>query len=187
MKGFKQHQKMSRSGHYCWGGKVMKKAEGGGVKSSKVQKEDEDFVSMQDQNVQKKMGLPVSVYVHGKYDSDLSKKVMQENFNEGLRQDREEHGKKMKEQYGSDEDYSYKYPNEDYDSSLPKGESYKTKATENMKRGGKVKPFWETKNPKKESKKLTPAQKASAKARAKKAGRPYPNLIDNSAASRRGK
>ena len=28
-------------------------------------------------------------------------------------------------------------------------------------------------------KKLTPEQKARAKARAKKAGRPYPNLVDN--------
>lgn len=50
-----------------------------------------------------------------------------------------------------------------------------------------TKPFWETKSPKKESKKLTPAQKASAKASAKKAGRPYPNLIDNAAAARRAK
>lgn len=50
-----------------------------------------------------------------------------------------------------------------------------------------AKPFWETKSPKKESKKLTPAQKASAKASAKKAGRPYPNLIDNAAAARRAK
>ena len=31
MKGFKQSAKMSHGGHYCWGGKVMKKAEGGGV------------------------------------------------------------------------------------------------------------------------------------------------------------
>lgn len=46
------------------------------------------------------------------------------------------------------------------------------------------KPFWDTKNPKKESKALTPAQKASAKARAKAAGRPYPNLVDNAAAAR---
>jgi hypothetical protein len=53
--------------------------------------------------------------------------------------------------------------------------------------GGKVKAFWETKNPKKESKKLTSSQKSFAKARAAKAGRPYPNLVDNSAASRRGK
>jgi hypothetical protein len=43
-------------------------------------------------------------------------------------------------------------------------------------------PFWETKNPKKTSKKLTPAQKTAAKARAKAAGRPYPNLVDNAAA-----
>jgi hypothetical protein len=50
-----------------------------------------------------------------------------------------------------------------------------------------AKPFWEAKSPKKESKKLTPSQKTSAKARAKKAGRPYPNLVDNAAAARRVK
>lgn len=46
------------------------------------------------------------------------------------------------------------------------------------------KPFWETKKPKGKSTTLTPAQKANAKARAKKAGRPYPNLVDNAAASK---
>ena len=50
-----------------------------------------------------------------------------------------------------------------------------------------AKPFWETKNPKKESKKLTPSKKTTAKARAKKAGRPYPNLVDNAASARRVK
>ena len=44
--------------------------------------------------------------------------------------------------------------------------------------------FWDKKNPKKTSIKLTPAQKSAAKARAKAAGRPYPNLVDNAAASR---
>ena len=48
-------------------------------------------------------------------------------------------------------------------------------------------PFWETKNPKKKSNTLTPAQKAAAKARAKAAGRPYPNLIDNAAVARKNK
>jgi hypothetical protein len=46
------------------------------------------------------------------------------------------------------------------------------------------KAFWDKKNPKKTSKKLTPAQKSAAKARAKKAGRPYPNLIDNAAVAK---
>jgi hypothetical protein len=46
------------------------------------------------------------------------------------------------------------------------------------------KPVWEKPNPKKESKKLTPGQKAKAKTAAKKAGRPYPNLVDNMRASR---
>ncbi len=46
------------------------------------------------------------------------------------------------------------------------------------------KAFWDKKNPNKTSKKLTPAQKSAAKARAKKAGRPYPNLVDNAAVAR---
>lgn len=45
---------------------------------------------------------------------------------------------------------------------------------------------WDTKNPKPkgERKSLTPTQKSSAKAKAKAAGRPYPNLVDNMAAAR---
>jgi len=51
------------------------------------------------------------------------------------------------------------------------------------------KKVWNTKNPKPKSKRmsLTPAQKAQAKARAKAAGRPYPNLVDNMAVSKRKK
>jgi hypothetical protein len=49
------------------------------------------------------------------------------------------------------------------------------------------KPVWDRPNLKKKSKKLTPKQKASAKASAKKAGRPYPNLIDNMKAARKKK
>ena len=51
----------------------------------------------------------------------------------------------------------------------------------------KKKMVWDTPNPKKKSSKLTPAQKKSAMARAKKAGRPYPNLVDNMAAARKKK
>jgi hypothetical protein len=47
--------------------------------------------------------------------------------------------------------------------------------------------FWDKKNPKEKSKKLTPAQKATAKAKAKANGRPYPNLVDNAAAARKKK
>ena len=51
----------------------------------------------------------------------------------------------------------------------------------------KPKPVWDTPNPKKKSKKLSPTKKAAAKASAKAAGRPYPNLIDNmKAAKKRG-
>jgi hypothetical protein len=41
------------------------------------------------------------------------------------------------------------------------------------------KPVWDKPNPVKNPKPLTPAKKAAAKAAAKKAGRPYPNLVDN--------
>ena len=48
---------------------------------------------------------------------------------------------------------------------------------------------WEKARPKSlgAPKKLTAAQKASAKASAKAAGRPYPNLIDNMKAARKKK
>lgn len=48
------------------------------------------------------------------------------------------------------------------------------------------KPVWDKPRPKGlgKSKPLTPAQKAKAKAAAKKAGRPYPNLVDNMRASK---
>ena len=49
------------------------------------------------------------------------------------------------------------------------------------------KKFWDKKNPKTKSTKLTPAQKSAAKTRAKAAGRPYPNLVDNAAVSRKKK
>jgi len=48
-----------------------------------------------------------------------------------------------------------------------------------------AKKVWDTKNPAKKSKKLSPGQKASAKAMAKKAGRTYPNLVDNMRAARK--
>jgi hypothetical protein len=46
------------------------------------------------------------------------------------------------------------------------------------KKGGEV---WDQPRPEKlgKSKKLSPAKKSAAKAAAKAAGRPYPNLIDN--------
>lgn len=47
------------------------------------------------------------------------------------------------------------------------------------------KPVWETKDPTKKDKKLTAGQKASAKKMAAKAGRPYPNLVDNMRVARK--
>ena len=50
-------------------------------------------------------------------------------------------------------------------------------------------PIWDKARPSKlgASKKLSGSQKSSAKAAAKKEGRPYPNLIDNMAASKKRK
>jgi hypothetical protein len=48
---------------------------------------------------------------------------------------------------------------------------------------------WDKPNPKdgKATHHLTPSEKASAKRSAKKAGRPYPNLVDNMHAASKGK
>jgi hypothetical protein len=51
----------------------------------------------------------------------------------------------------------------------------------------KKKAFWDKPNPNKKSKPLTSKQKTAAKARAKAAGRPYPNLVDNAAAKRKAR
>ena len=52
------------------------------------------------------------------------------------------------------------------------------------KKGGEV---WDKARPKDlgKPKKLSPAKKSSAKAMAKAAGRPYPNLVDNMRAARK--
>ena len=51
----------------------------------------------------------------------------------------------------------------------------------------KKKAFWDQPNPKKRSKKLTPAQKTAAKKREKAAGHPYQNLVDNAAVAKKKK
>ena len=50
-----------------------------------------------------------------------------------------------------------------------------------------MKEVWEKERPKSlvKPEKLSPMQKAAAKAMAKKAGRPYPNLVDNMRASKK--
>lgn len=50
----------------------------------------------------------------------------------------------------------------------------------------KDKKVWETADPTKRDKPLSSGQKSAAKARAKAAGRPYPNLVDNMAAAKMG-
>jgi hypothetical protein len=51
----------------------------------------------------------------------------------------------------------------------------------------KEKPVWDKKDPTGKDKKLTKRQKSSAKAKAKAAGRPYPNLVDNMNAAKKKK
>ena len=46
-------------------------------------------------------------------------------------------------------------------------------------------PPWKRKNPKKTTAALSPQQKSEARARARKAGRKYPNLVDNMAVARK--
>ena len=70
-------------------------------------------------------------------------------------------------------------------SKMPKAKTIERKDDPNKvtmyAKGGEV---WDKPNPAKKHKALTPAKKASAKAAAKAAGRPYPNLIDNMRAAR---
>lgn len=49
------------------------------------------------------------------------------------------------------------------------------------------KKVWNKPDPTKKDKPLTKSQKASAKAKAKAAGRPYPNLVDNMNAAKKKK
>ena len=58
------------------------------------------------------------------------------------------------------------------------------KAADLFKKGGEV---WDKPRPKDlgKSKKLSPEKKSAAKAMAKAAGRPYPNLVDNMRAARK--
>lgn len=52
----------------------------------------------------------------------------------------------------------------------------------------KDKPVWKKKRPAgTKTTPLTPAQKQEAKTRAAKAGRPYPNLVDNMAVAKKAK
>jgi len=48
-------------------------------------------------------------------------------------------------------------------------------------------PPWKKPDPTKSDKKLSPAKKMAAKTAAKKAGRPYPNLVDNMRAAQKKK
>ena len=78
--------------------------------------------------------------------------------------------------------YFFKITKEERENILDKHKTvYDGYVTEYAK-GGEV---WDKPRPKNlgASKKLSPAKKAAAKASAKKAGRPYPNLIDNMKAS----
>lgn len=73
-------------------------------------------------------------------------------------------------------------------SKMPKGKVIHRRdnpdAVDMYKKGGEV---WDKPRPKSlgKPKKLTSAQKAKAKAMAKAAGRPYPNLVDNIRAAKR--
>lgn len=56
-----------------------------------------------------------------------------------------------------------------------------------MEKKKKKKAVWDRPSPKVKPRKMTTKMKSSAKARAKAAGRPYPNLIDNMAVARKRK
>ena len=61
----------------------------------------------------------------------------------------------------------------------------KATAKKARKKTADKKPIWERSNPERKHKKLSPQQKAKAKRLAKKAGRPYPNMVDNARVARK--
>jgi hypothetical protein len=92
----------------------------------------------------------------------------------GVAKEREERAKKLKEQRES------------------RAAARENQKQFGMKKGGLVKAsdkkkVWEEPRPKSlgKPKALAPKKKAAAKAAAKKAGRPYPNLVDNMRAARK--
>ena len=71
-------------------------------------------------------------------------------------------------------------------SKMPKGKKLPRRDDTDFtqyKKGGEV---WDKPNPAKTHTKLSPEKKAKAKAAAKAAGRPYPNLIDNMRMAKNG-
>jgi hypothetical protein len=66
-------------------------------------------------------------------------------------------------------------------SKSPQEKRFMVALNKSFQNGGEV---WDTPNPTKKHKKLSPAKKAKAKAAAKAAGRKYPNLIDNMRAAK---
>ena len=64
-------------------------------------------------------------------------------------------------------------------SKMPKGKKKARRDSTDFTQYAKGGEVWDSPNPAKKHKKLSLAKKAGAKAAAKAAGRPYPNLIDN--------
>lgn len=105
-------------------------------------------------------------------------------------------GKEALETYGKEyareKMFSIEYP-EDWNPTVTrrinKTLTMKDREDPGYKKGGSVKPVWDKARPKSlgKSKPLSPAQKAKAKATAAAAGRPYPNMIDNIRAAKKGK
>ncbi len=72
--------------------------------------------------------------------------------------------------------------------SRSKATKFRNKAAQGKHRNDADSPVWERDNPKSEEHQpLSAKAKATAKRRAKKAGRPYPNLVDNIHAAREEK
>lgn len=71
-------------------------------------------------------------------------------------------------------------------SKMPKGKKLPRRDDTDFMQYAKGGEVWDKPNPAKKHKTLSPAKKAKAKAAAKAAGRPYPNLIDNMRMAKNG-
>jgi len=88
-----------------------------------------------DETIKKLKGLPIKVTTNGESDPEEERRLSKNNFDEGLRQRREDEGKKINEERKAislpEDDFSEGYPYQD--EKLPRGPSARNKAKIKLK------------------------------------------------------
>ena len=117
----------------------------------------------------------------------IVKKIIDEKYGKGYQSPASKIEKAMKDRgYSPNSSDEYRKKQQETDAAYKAILDKEKEAKKDVKESTSTSdiPVWEKPGPKGKSKKLTAVQKARAKARAKAAGRPYPNLVDNMAVSK---